>query len=527
MKTSFKKSLAVFMAALMLLSAVGVSAIAAQYTVTLKAGNYGKETDLVITLGPVDRNKQVELPDVTYTRDGYVQNGWSNYAEGSSKNYNLGAKYRVTGNKTLYPSWEVAKNAITYKPGADGIGSDVRVEVEINEVVTLEGALFTRDGYVQVGWTTTDGGDLVYRLGQESPAMTESLTLYPVWEKAVFAAQVDVNEINLGCACLNYEAPEAKTFTITNIGNSTLQYTLPTSANYVIAIVSGNLKLAAGESLTISVQPVTGLGISSYAEELVVVCDKTDANVAVSVNFAVTDHTFGKYVSNNDATYSADGTKTAVCLNGCGASHTITDVGSMKVYSADNNDAAGLASEYIHHRTVRFTAFGSGCDNTEVVVGTKRYLPVSWYVNEEYNGTFEDGDFDVVFTHTVFGKYTLKINYIEQVYTCDNEAEPTMVCFDCGEIVDGDTCPTCGNPSEAYPCEFCGQTNCGNALLAPEDHVCSWQATGEADEKTFEYTVGTTAEEEQEIVMPNTILTLIFGLFSKLLELLGIGNLIG
>jgi hypothetical protein len=199
----------------------------------------------------------------------------------------------------------------------------------------------------------------------------------------------------------------------------------------------------------------------------------------------------------------------------------------MKIYSADNNAAVGLADQYIHHRTVRFTAFGSGCDNTEVVVGTKRYLPVSWYVNEEYNGTFEDDNFDVVFTHTVFGKYTLKINYIEQVYTCDNEAEPTMVCFDCGEIVDGDTCPTCGNPTEAYPCELCGQTNCGNALIDPESHVCSWQATGEADEKTFEYTVGTTAEEEQEVVMPNTILTLIFGLFSKLLELLGIGNLIG
>ena len=32
-----------------------------------------------------------------------------------------------------------------------------------------------------------------------------------------------------------------------------------------------------------------------------------------------------------------------------------------------------------------------------------------------------------------------------------------------------------------------------------------------------------TAEEEQEIIRPNTILTLIFGLFSELLKLLGLG----
>ena len=44
----------------------------------------------------------------------------------------------------------------------------------------------------------------------------------------------------------------------------------------------------------------------------------------------------------------------------------------------------------------------------------------------------------------------------------------------------------------------------------------------EYGEKVFEYTVGTTAEEEQEIIMPNTILSVLFGLFQKLLELLGI-----
>ena len=41
-------------------------------------------------------------------------------------------------------------------------------------------------------------------------------------------------------------------------------------------------------------------------------------------------HSFENYVSNKNATYLADGTKTAKCKNGCGATKTVTDAGSKK-----------------------------------------------------------------------------------------------------------------------------------------------------------------------------------------------------
>ncbi|MGN0824125.1 MAG: leucine-rich repeat protein [Candidatus Coproplasma sp.] len=44
-------------------------------------------------------------------------------------------------------------------------------------------------------------------------------------------------------------------------------------------------------------------------------------------------HSFTNYVSNGDATYDADGTKTATCDNGCGATDTITDPGTMLGHS--------------------------------------------------------------------------------------------------------------------------------------------------------------------------------------------------
>ncbi|MBQ9167187.1 MAG: hypothetical protein IJX67_02105 [Oscillospiraceae bacterium] len=42
-----------------------------------------------------------------------------------------------------------------------------------------------------------------------------------------------------------------------------------------------------------------------------------------------TGHKYGSYTSNGDATCTKDGTKTAICANGCGTKDTVTDVGSM------------------------------------------------------------------------------------------------------------------------------------------------------------------------------------------------------
>ena len=48
---------------------------------------------------------------------------------------------------------------------------------------------------------------------------------------------------------------------------------------------------------------------------------------------APTGHSFNNYTSNNDATDTEDGTKTAICDNGCGATDTIVDTGSAKGHS--------------------------------------------------------------------------------------------------------------------------------------------------------------------------------------------------
>ncbi len=420
--------------------------------------------------------QQVTLPGAMFTREGYVQTGWSvsktNNGSGTKYEFNSVYTKAITGDVSLYPYWTPVVYDVEFVGGADGVGTAQKVEVSHNKTTKAPGAIFTKVGYSQIGWATIENSEVVeLELNENTPAIVGNVTYYPVWQKNVYSTSVSDDSLNFGSYCIDYDAIEAQDVTITNNSNVAIDIALPSNSYFDFAVKTGSLNVPAdGGSVTISINPVVGLDIGVYAEDIVFSCGVEEADLKVSVNFKVVDHSFGIYKSNNDATYSADGTKTAQCLNGCGAYNTIVDAGTMKVYSADNNDAVGLADSYVHHRTVRFTAYGSGMDDAEGVVG-KRFVPITWFVNDEFNGEFENG-YEVVFTHTLFGNYTLTINYVEE--------------------------------------EFNAETG-------------EWVTTGVTDEKTFEYTVGTTAEEEQEIIRPNTILSIIFGLFQELLKLLGLG----
>ena len=67
----------------------------------------------------------------------------------------------------------------------------------------------------------------------------------------------------------------------------------------------------------------------------------------VSETIPATGHSYTNYVSNGDATCMADGTKTAVCDNGCGTKDTIADEGSKLEHKftnyVSNNDATCAA----------------------------------------------------------------------------------------------------------------------------------------------------------------------------------------
>ena len=74
-----------------------------------------------------------------------------------------------------------ATYTVTYKPGANGTGSQQTATKTYGTALTLKGAIFTRTGYTQTGWATSDGGSKAYDLGGNYTA-NASITLYPYWE---------------------------------------------------------------------------------------------------------------------------------------------------------------------------------------------------------------------------------------------------------------------------------------------------------------------------------------------------------
>ena len=92
------------------------------------------------------------------------------------------AGYSIGYNAAQQLQLQTMTYPVTYAPGANGTGDSKTVNKEHDSALELQGALFTRLGYTQVGWSKHDGGERDYSLN----AIYEqnvALTLYPVWQE--------------------------------------------------------------------------------------------------------------------------------------------------------------------------------------------------------------------------------------------------------------------------------------------------------------------------------------------------------
>ena len=92
------------------------------------------------------------------------------------------AGYSIGYNAAQQLQLQTMTYPVTYAPGANGTGDSKTVNKEHDSALELEGALFTRLGYTQVGWSKHDGGEKDYSLNAIYE-QNEALTLYPVWQE--------------------------------------------------------------------------------------------------------------------------------------------------------------------------------------------------------------------------------------------------------------------------------------------------------------------------------------------------------
>lgn len=113
-------------------------------------------------------------------------------------------------------------------------------------------------------------------------------------------------------------------------------------ATKTFAVADTNL-----DTVTVNGTVVTTYDLAATSAEgtvyTIVATDKAGNSVTVVVT-VYDGHSYTDYVSNNDATCQADGTKTAACDNGCGATFTMSDVGSMLDHKYTNYVSNGDAT---------------------------------------------------------------------------------------------------------------------------------------------------------------------------------------
>lgn len=104
---------------------------------------------------------------------------WTYVVSGVLRTYNV-----VVTQAAAAPT---ASYTVTYKPGTYGTGAQ-RTQTKNKGVdLTLMGAVFTRSGYVQTGWSTTVGGSKAYPLNGRYSTDAD-ITLYPYWEVSTSSA---------------------------------------------------------------------------------------------------------------------------------------------------------------------------------------------------------------------------------------------------------------------------------------------------------------------------------------------------
>ena len=136
-----------------------------------------------------------------FNRAGYTFVGWSenpNTTDDAWQGWD-GQYWTWTYERdvTLYAIWTPNIYTITYSKGDYGTGDDIPAGKQIyGEAFTLTSEVYSRTGYIQAGWSTSDGGEYVYGIGQSFEAgkgFSSDYTLYPYWTTIAYTVSYDAN----------------------------------------------------------------------------------------------------------------------------------------------------------------------------------------------------------------------------------------------------------------------------------------------------------------------------------------------
>ncbi len=306
MNKQIKRIFSIILVFVMLCSIFSITASAATYTVTYYPGD-GVEGETYVD----SFTSSIRLREETYYREHYTQTGWS-VTDGGAKKYNLKATYRIRRNIELYPYWTGESYTITYSPDQYTNETDAKtVNSTYGKSIATQGAIFTRDGYFQVGWATTENAtEIEYDFG-EIVVVEGNMNFYPVWTKIVYDGSCDSEVINFGSVCVGYTTTQKAQLVITNTGNVDVSVAIPVSEFYSVSIT--DTTVGAGEATIVTISPQKGLGVGVYKEKICFDFGTAEVDVSVDVAFNVRNHTYTDWAESIPATSDDAGVQSRYC----------------------------------------------------------------------------------------------------------------------------------------------------------------------------------------------------------------------
>lgn len=203
--------------------------------------------------------------------------------------------------------------------------------------------------------------------------------------------------------------------------------------------------------------------------DLVVYCSNCGEKISSEhKTIAALGHKYSNYVSNNDATCTKDGTKTAYCEHGCGKTDTITDKGSA--IGHDYGEVSYLwAEDYSTCTAKRICKHDESHQETETVNSSATVVQESTCVLDELS------TYSVTFENLAFKKQT-----VEKVKTADALGHKRAVAVE--ENIVKETCENDGSYDLVVYCSTCGEelTREHKTIVALGHDYCEWYATKNA-----------------------------------------------
>ena len=188
------------------------------------------------------------------------------------------------------PVWRVG---VAASPAGAGVclvnGAEVsEASVEDGSSVTLTAK--ENAGYRFLYWADGQGQKLTENK-EYTVSPTADMQLQMVFEKLVYAITATPGTLEFEPRVAGYAAaPDAKTVTVENTGNTEVTLALPTAQGYDIqagsGFANGQATLAAGVTATFTVQPKTGLAAGNYARAINV-AGTNGASAVVNAAFTV------------------------------------------------------------------------------------------------------------------------------------------------------------------------------------------------------------------------------------------------